>query len=588
MGGGRCLPGLADGSRARRRDDVVEIGVTDTGIGIKPEDHERVFLAFEQGDGSTERIYGGTGLGLSISRQLTALMHGAIGVESALGQGSTFTLALPAARAGAATASTALADDDTVAVSARRRHEAPPPPGSASSGTAPAATREDPLTSAGLPSAFGAERPRRFVILVVDDEPINVRVLENFLVVGGAVVAGATFDVRHAGSGPEALALLDDGLKPDLVLLDVMMPRMSGYEVCQRIRARWSTSEVPVVLVTAKDRVTDVVSGFDAGANDYLTKPVAKSELLARIRTHLHLSKMNEATSRFVPYEFLQVLGKETLLDVVRGDQVQREMSVLFSDIRSFTTIVERHTPQENIAFINSYLAHMEPAIVDHHGFVDSFIGDAIMALFDRTAADAGRGAADDAVRAGISMQRRLAVFNELRRKTGEAPLAIGIGVTTGLLTCGTIGGREHIKCGVIGDTVNTASRIEGMTKLYGARFLIGDATRAGLVDKDQYLLREADRVTAKGKVLPITIWEVLDAEDEAVLVRRRASLARYQEGLAAVRAHTFKDARALFQEVLAADDTDALARMWLERATAFEAAPPGPDWDGVVKLETK
>src|SRR5262249_55614988 len=157
--------------------------------------------------------------------------------------------------------------------------------------------------------------------------------------------------------------------------------------------------------------------------NDYIPKPVAKNELLARIRTHLHVAKMNAATQRFVPYEFLALLGKETLIDVKKGDQVEKRMSILFSDIRGFTTFVEKKSPEENFSFINRYLEHMEPAILESNGFIDSFIGDAIMALFE--------GSPADSVRAGVAMQKLVKSFVPDERTKS---IKIGVGVNTGSL----------------------------------------------------------------------------------------------------------------------------------------------------------
>ncbi len=568
--GSISIQGAVDGA-------FVSCTVTDTGPGIAERDHARIFDAFEQGDGTTERVHGGTGLGLSITRKLVELQGGRVGLVSAPGQGSSFTVALPTATLEQLSNSRAGSDGVlpnsaiTPALPAGPDEEAmaeyPVGPNAAAPSTAPASEVADrPIVS---------EVKKRYRVLLVDDEPINVRVLENHL--------SSSFDIARAESGAAALRLLTDGFKPDLVLLDVMMPRMSGYEVCRHIRARFSASEVPVVLVTAKDGIADIVTGFDAGANDYLTKPVAKLELLARIGVHLQVAKMNEATSRFVPFEFLSMLGKKSLIDVERGDQVQREMSVLFSDIRSFTTITEKASPAESFRLVNEYLGHMEPSIKNHGGFVDCFIGDAIMALFDGE----GGGGAVGAVAAGVAMQHALPAFNAERAVLGLPLVAIGVGVNTGLLTCGTMGGRFHVKCTVIGDSVNTASRVEGMTKMYGARLLIGEATRDAL-PPGRFTLRVADRVTAKGKNVATTIYEVLDADVDDVQERKRASLDRYQTALAAYAAREFADAGALLDELAQIDPADQLVALYRDRCRAFVAAPPPSDWDGVVRLETK
>ena len=160
-------------------------------------------------------------------------------------------------------------------------------------------------------------------ILVVDDEPVNLQALVNFLTL-------AKYNVATAADGQEALDYLGSGQPCDLVLLDVMMPKMSGFDVCQRIRERFSAADLPVILLTAKNRVSDLVNGFGAGANDYLTKPFARDELLARVSVHLELATISDSYARFVPRQFLEQLGRDRIIDVALGDQVQREMTVLF------------------------------------------------------------------------------------------------------------------------------------------------------------------------------------------------------------------------------------------------------------------
>ena len=203
--------------------------------------------------------------------------------------------------------------------------------------------------------AIAVESPREFStesdikILIVDDEPINLQVFSNQL-------EQFNYEILLAKSGAEALAIIEKEQKPDLVILDIMMPKMSGYEVCRKIREKYSSGELPIIMVTAKNQVSDLVEGLASGANDYISKPVSRDELLARIRTHLKLSKISGAYARFVPDEFLQFLEKESIIDVKLGDNVQRLMTILFSDIRQFTKISEKMTPQENFEFINSYL----------------------------------------------------------------------------------------------------------------------------------------------------------------------------------------------------------------------------------------
>ncbi|MCZ0900498.1 adenylate/guanylate cyclase domain-containing protein, partial [Microcoleus sp. HI-ES] len=188
---------------------------------------------------------------------------------------------------------------------------------------------------------------------------------------------------------------------------------------------------------------------------------IQNSKLYTEVRQNeSRLAQLNKAYERFIPHQFLQFLEKSSIIDVELGDQVQLEMSVLFSDIRDFTTLSETMTPEDNFKFINSYLSRMEPVINENNGFIDKYIGDAIMALFS--------GEADNAVKAGIAMLHRLAEYNEYCANAGCAPIQIGIGINTGSLMLGTVGGPNRMDGTVISDAVNLASRVESLTKNYG------------------------------------------------------------------------------------------------------------------------
>ena len=173
-------------------------------------------------------------------------------------------------------------------------------------------------------------------------------------------------------------------------------------------------------------------------------------------RTIIDLKDTNISIERFVPHAFLAIVGKPSIVEVELGDNKRRNMTILFSDIRNFTTLSERMTPDENFAFINAYLERMGPVIRDHNGFIDKYIGDAIMALFE---------SADDALRAGLGMLETLEAFNAERRAAGQTPIGIGIGINTGILMMGTIGEKHRMDGTVISDAVNLASRIESLTK---------------------------------------------------------------------------------------------------------------------------
>lgn len=414
---------------------------------------------------------------------------------------------------------------------------------------------------------------RMFRLLVVDDEPVNLQVLVNHL-------SGRRYEMILATSGQEALARLEATGAFDLVILDVMMPGMSGFEVCRRMRTRYSPGELPIILLTARNQIADLVEGFNAGANDYLTKPVSKHELLARTRMHLQLSKLTAAYSRFVPREFLEHLSLESILDVKLGDHVLKEMTTLFSDIRSFTSLSERMSPEENFRFVNSYLERMEPVIRNHQGFIDKYIGDAIMALFS--------GGADDAVRAAIAMLLSLKEYNAGRERAGYDPIQIGIGLNTGNLMLGTVGGPDRMDGTVISDAVNLASRIEGLTKLYGASILLTDRTRERLKQPQLFAMRMVDRVIVKGRSEPVEVYEVFDGDPTTLRDGKLATLDLWQTGQRLYQQGDFCSAKEAFAACLRLCPDDLAARIYFQRCEKSTQERLSEAWTGVTVMDHK
>ena len=249
----------------------LQITISDTGIGIPTEKTLLIFESFEQADGSTARRYGGTGLGLAITKQLVELHGGHIRVQSKMGEGSHFIFTLPLFEG--------------------QEYEAEPSMKSGKQSLGDQGSMSNLAASPTPTTIIVQEVPQlhdekeQWVILIVDDEPVNRQVLVNHLSLHN-------YNIFQATSGQEALDMLKAGLGPDLILLDVMMPNMTGYEVTQTIRKTWKASELPIVLLTAKNQISDLVIGLEMGANDYLTKPASKDELIARIRTHINLKHL--------------------------------------------------------------------------------------------------------------------------------------------------------------------------------------------------------------------------------------------------------------------------------------------------------
>jgi two-component system sensor histidine kinase ChiS len=268
-------------------------------------------------------------------------------------------------------------------------------------------------------------------------------------------------------------------------------------------------------------------------------------------KTILDLKDTNISIERFVPQAFLAIVGKPSIVDVELGDNKRENMTILFSDIRNFTTLSERMTPDENFAFINSYLNRMGPVIRAHNGFIDKYIGDAIMALFKT---------ADDGLQAGLAMLEALDGFNAERTASGLEPIGIGIGINSGSLMLGTIGEKHRMDGTVISDAVNLASRIESLTKDYQVGLLISEYTYGQLADPKAYDIRPIDVVVVKGKTRPVTIFEVFQANPPALRAAKGLTRDLLQSGVDALAKRDQEAARHCFEKCLALAPGDTAA----------------------------
>jgi two-component system sensor histidine kinase ChiS len=319
--------------------------------------------------------------------------------------------------------------------------------------------------------------------------------------------------------------------------------------------------------------VTEAVRSF------YQDKKLEEQNVaLQQINQHLEL--LNQSYERFVPRQFLGFLEKKSIVDVQLGDQVQKDMSILFSDIRGFTTLSETMTPEENFQFLNSFLSQMEPVILEHDGFIDKYMGDGIMALFPTTA--------DNAVGGAVAMMKQLAAYNLERQKAGCEPIRIGIGVNTGTLMLGTIGGNTRMDSTVIADTVNLASRLEGLRKRYKANILISAHTLLALSLSEQYNYRFLGKVQVKGKQSVVPIYEVYDGDPAELIELKQQTKAVFEEGLQQYFAREFIKAMGFFTQVLAGNPNDKTAQLYVERCARFISQGVPEDWEGVEIMDTK
>lgn len=266
---------------------------------------------------------------------------------------------------------------------------------------------------------------------------------------------------------------------------------------------------------------------------------------------------MTQSFERFVPKQFLNHLGKDDISDIRLGDQARKEMTIFFSDIRHFTRLSEKMDPRDNFNFLNSYLKRMNPLVIQNGGFVDKFIGDAIMALFPESG--------EDALRAAIEMQSEVRLYNHHRLKTGYEPIKIGIGIHTGHLMLGTIGTEERMEGTVISDTVNLASRIEGLTKKFDSSILISEKTMQTIPDPTRYKMRLIGRAKVKGKEDEIVIFDVYEGLSQFQIDLRNDTKYDFEKGVTHFLLKEFEKSEAAFASVVKTDPTDYAAEAYLK-----------------------
>ncbi len=321
-----------------------------------------------------------------------------------------------------------------------------------------------------------------------------------------------------------------------------------------------SAIEVILLSLALADRINILKKENETAQKEILNKQITLSKSFAR----------------FVPFELLEILNKKLITDVELGDAVEKEMTVLFTDIRNYTTISEKLSPQENFRFLNHFLKDIGPIIRSNHGVIDKFIGDSIMALFP--------GKAEDAVKSAIEISSQLKVLNEKLKKQNYPPIEIGIGINTGKLILGTVGEVERMEATVISDTVNLASRIESLTKYYHCETLIGEDTIKNLKNTEDFDLRLVDNVIVKGKKNPILLYQVF-SESRKIPANYKKD---FETTIELYRQRKFKKAKTNFQKLLKINPQDHLINIYINRCDNFVLNPPAKDWSGASEMNSK
>jgi len=368
-------------------------------------------------------------------------------------------------------------------------------------------------------------------ILVVDDNPANVDILQTRLAVHG-------YEILTASDGEEALAVAREK-QPDLILLDVMMPRMDGLEVCRRLKADTALPFIPIILVTAKADTRDIVAGLEAGGDEYLTKPVDQAALVARVKSMLRskalhdtvqeqagrleaqagqLAEWNKTLEQRVADQLseLERVGRlkrffspqlaELIVAGGAEDPLKthrREVTVVFLDLRGFTAFAETSEPEEVMGVLREYHIEMGRLILEHEGTLERFTGDGMMIFFNDPVPVPNP--AERAIRMAVAMRVRVAELIAKWRKLGYE-LNFGIGIAQGYATIGAIGFEGRWDYGAIGTVTNLAARLCGEAQ--GGQILVSSKVAAvveGLIDAE-----EVGPLTLKGFLKPVPAFNVL------------------------------------------------------------------------------
>jgi adenylate cyclase len=361
-------------------------------------------------------------------------------------------------------------------------------------------------------------------ILVVDDTARNVKLLADLLSAKG-------YHASTALSGREALASMDAD-PPDLVLLDVVMPEMSGYEVCCAIRANPATRMLPVIMVTALDPGEERVKGIDAGADDFLAKPINQAELLARVKSllrikELHDTVQNQASTLAEWNRTLEQRVQDQVAQLERLSRLKRffspqlaelivsgdaddplkthrcDLTVVYLDLRGFTAFAETAEPEEVMSVLHEYHAEMGKLINDYEGTLEHFAGDGMMIFFNDPLPVANP--AERAVRMALAMRERVALLKVKWRKLGH-DLDFGVGISQGYTTIGAIGFEERWEYGAIGSVPNLAARLCGEAK--PAQILVSQRLLASV--EELIAVETVGELTLKGFHRPVPAFNVV------------------------------------------------------------------------------
>jgi class 3 adenylate cyclase/ActR/RegA family two-component response regulator len=423
-------------------------------------------------------------------------------------------------------------------------------------------------------------------IILVDDNPSNLRAGKNVL--------SEKYEVYTASSAAKMFEILED-VKPAMILLDIEMPEMNGYEAIKILKAGGDTKNIPVIFLTGRTDTEDELEGLDLGAVDYITKPFHPALLLKRIGLHLLLedqrrkleifnTNLQNAFSRYLsPVVVNEIIQDPSKLNL--GGE-KREMTAVFTDIRGFVTISEQLEPARLVSLLNLYLSTMSNIITENLGTIDKYVGDAIIAFFGAPLRQENHAAL--ACRSALQIKDAEKALNRkiTEERLSPLPFFTRIGINTGPMIVGNMGSENKLNYTITGNAVNLAARLEGVNKQYPTGgILISEYTKNAI--GDEFLCRSLDRVRVVGISSPLRLYEITGFRERASAAEIDR-LGAWEKAVELFEKRQFRKAADIFSSLAEGGADDGMTKTYLHRCRDFIAAPPPDNWDGVNNLSRK
>lgn len=406
----------------------------------------------------------------------------------------------------------------------------------------------------------------RYKILCVDDTEDNIDILMNIL--------GDDYELTVAMDGETALESVATEI-PDIILLDVMMPGIDGYEVCRKLKADTATKDIPVIFLTGKSEVVDETMGLEIGAVDYITKPISFPILLARLKTHLQLKAEKNKSDDLIKNILPLAVAEELKTTGKTAPVCFKKSAVMFSDLVGFTRISSKMTANELIGELNDLFTAYDDIIEKNDCERIKTIGDAYMAVSGLPIPS--ESYADNIVLSAVEI---LTYLNK-RKATSNYPWTATLGIDLGEVVGGVVGVKKYIY-DIFGSTVNMASRLQLASKIYQVEIMISGSVYDELRHPENFCLREIDLVRVKGEDDIIRLYEVFDCDDVALRDKKNETLNVFTEAVSDYRMGKFTDAIEKFKVCIAMCPEDPLPQVYIKRCSTLARMPLSPDWAGI------